>query len=71
MLTITDNPVMDAERYQAAQEVAQENREYIKCDECDGKIYKADDRYEGDNYYSVHEVRICEDCINKFWKECS
>ena len=61
----TDNPVRDAERYQQYLE----DRDYITCDICGGKIYRENNIYEGDEYYQIEDQNICQNCINDFLKE--
>lgn len=61
----TDNPVRDAERYQQSPE----DRKYITCDRCGGKIFCEDNICEGEEYYRIEEENICERCIGDFLKE--
>lgn len=42
------------------------NRDYINCDVCHNPIYRADDLYDGDDYYELDELNICTDCIHEY-----
>lgn len=66
----TGNPVMDAEIHQQNNQKAMSGRDYIICDKCKGKIYKEDALYEGDDYYELDGMCICEECIDEYLKEC-
>lgn len=62
----SDDPVRDAERYLNHLEEDEKKRDYITCDFCGGKIYRADDHYEGSTYYVLDGHTICEDCIHDY-----
>lgn len=58
------DPVQDAEEW-----VTDPDRNYVQCDHCFGKIYKADSTHDGDDYYQLGDVRICCDCIADYIDE--
>lgn len=70
-MSFTDDPVRDAERYFSEAEEEQNEREYIVCDICGEKIFCGDGYWEGDTYYIINELNICEDCISNYIRtEC-
>ena len=62
----SDDPVRDAENYLNHLEHEERQREYMTCDLCGAKIYRADDRYNGSTYYILDGYTICEDCIKEY-----
>lgn len=39
------------------------DRPYKTCEVCGSRIYEEDDTYDGDEYYEVDDIIICEDCF--------
>lgn len=40
----------------------EKNRDFIECDICHKPIYRQDGGYDGDDYWELDELIICEDC---------
>lgn len=45
-------------------------RDFILCDICEQPIYREDSMYEGDKYYKINGLVICEECIRDYVKSC-
>ena len=66
-MCFTGNPVMDAENYQLHH--MRDDEDSIQCDYCHGPIYKANSRYEGDRYYELNGLDICENCVGSYLRD--
>lgn len=65
----TGNPQMDAEVHQQRLQEARNSRDFIECDICHGEIFREDDEYEGDVYYELDGLNICEECLDRYLKD--
>ena len=59
-MIFTDDPVADAERYDAEQQAKLERLPV--CDYCDKHI-------QDDYYYEIYNEILCEDCLNKHFRK--
>lgn len=62
------DPVRDQYRYESDLSEEEKKRDYIQCTRCECKIYREDAIYEGDSYYEIDDMILCEDCA-KDWLE--
>lgn len=66
MFQLTNNPIKDAESYQQNIEEENAERDFIPCDICGRKIYRADVTHYGDDVWDLDGMDICEDCIDDY-----
>ena len=64
----TYDPVRDQYRHESDQAEAERKRDWVPCTRCKCKIYREDETYEGDSYYEIDDMFLCEECA-KDWLE--
>ena len=47
----------------------EEGRDFILCDNCNGYIYREDERNYGDTYFDFDGEYVCEHCLSEYLKE--
>lgn len=62
------DPIRDAERWQEELEDMESGRDFILCDNCGGKIFREDDKFDGDDYWEFDDAIVCKECLDEYLK---
>ena len=61
---MTNNPVKDAEEHSI------DNRRAAgECDICHRTLYAGNSLYDGDTFYPINSLVVCDDCIRDYLNE--